>query len=96
MSKQKSAILQMFYGESGNFSNIESPPEETVLLDAVDKAYDILCEKLKPNTELWELFLKFKESLEDLHVFEADNFYAEGFKFGLLMGIEAGESKFKN
>lgn len=85
----------MFYGENGKADNISFPPEEDALLDKVDKYYDLVCEKLKPYPELFELFEKFRESLEDLRCFEADNYYAEGFKFGLLMGVEAGESKFQ-
>ena len=96
MKKQKSAVMQMFYGENGKIDYIENPPEEDALLDVVDKNYELLCEKLQPQTELWELFLKFKDSLEDLHSVEANNFYAEGFKFGLLIGVEAGESKYGN
>ncbi|MDE6691199.1 MAG: hypothetical protein K2K04_04430 [Clostridia bacterium] len=95
MEKQKSAVLQMFYGENGKADYITYPPEEDKLLDEVDKYYDLMCEKLKPQEGLFELFEKFRESLENLRSFEADNYYAEGFKFGLLIGIEAGESKFK-
>lgn len=95
MKKQKSAVLQMFYGENGKADNLTYPPEEDALLDKVDKYYVLMCEKLKPQPELFELFEKFRESLEDLRSFEADNCYAEGFKFGLLIGVEAGESKFE-
>ena len=94
MKEQKSAVLQMFYGENGRMDNIVSPPEAGELLDAVDEAYKLLYEKLQPQAELWELFLKYKRSLEKLLCFEGDVNYAEGFKFGLLIGVEAGESKY--
>lgn len=96
MDKQKTAILQMYYGQRGTGDNLKCTPEYIKLLDAVDNAYDCLCEKLEPNTELRELFLKYKDALEEMHACEVDDHYAEGFKFGLLIGVEAGESKFGN
>ncbi|MDE7379729.1 MAG: hypothetical protein K2N14_01635 [Clostridia bacterium] len=94
MKIHKTAVLQMFYGENGNADNLRCTHEEIELLEIVESNYDLLCEKLKPQKELWELFLKYKESLEKLQLLEADCYYAEGFKFGLLIGVEAGESKF--
>ncbi|MDE7076296.1 MAG: hypothetical protein K2O62_03120 [Clostridia bacterium] len=96
MDKQKSSILQMFYGQRGTANNIRYSPDDFNLIDAVDNSYDLLCAKLQPKTELWELFLKYKDSLENLHLREVDKHYAEGFKFGLLIGVEAGESKFND
>ena len=96
MDKQKTAILQMFYGQRGTPDSIRYPSDYFDIVDVVDKSYDLLSEKLQPQTELWELFLKYKESLESLHIAEVDIHYAEGFKFGLLIGVEAGESKFGN
>lgn len=92
MEKQNSAIMQMFYGRRGNADNIGCTPEYTELLTAVSDAYDCLCKKLEPDTELWELFLKYKDALEEMHVCEVGDHYAEGFKFGLLIGVEAGQS----
>ncbi len=96
MEKQKSSILQMFYGQRGNLDNVKCSSGYFDILDEVAKSYDMLCKKLRLQTELWELFLKYKESLEKLHVCEVDDYYAEGFKFGLLIGVEAGESKFND
>ena len=96
MEKAKSAILQMFYGQNGNVNSLKSFPKQDKLTDAVENNYCLLCEKLKPQAELLELFEKYVESLENYYDCEIDNIYAEGFKFGLLVGIEAGESKFGN
>ena len=86
----------MFYGQRGSCDNIRYSADDIVLLDAVESSYDLLCKKLQPQTELWELFLKYKDSLDNLHIRDVDNHFAEGFKFGLLIGVEAGESKFGN
>lgn len=96
MDKHKTAILRMFYGESGTYDNIGCVPEDFPLVDAVERSYGLLCEKLKPQPEILELFLKYKDGLEDLHISEIEKHYEEGFKFGLLIGVEAGESKFNN
>lgn len=86
----------MFYGQRGTGDNIRYSHGDFDLIDAVDGSYDLLCEKLQPQAELWKLFLKYKECLENLHLREVDKHFAEGFKFGLLIGVEAGESKFDN
>ena len=93
--KVKSVIRQMFYAQRGDCEHVKSSHEYIELIGIVDELYDKLCEKIKTTPEIWELFLKYKDSLENAHIEQIDNFYEEGFKFGLLMGIEAGESKFE-
>ncbi|MDE6373997.1 MAG: hypothetical protein K2L72_05800 [Clostridia bacterium] len=94
VKKQTTAVMQMFYGENGNPSSIKFEPREIPLDTEVNNNYNLLCEKLKPDAETLELFLKYINGLERLNIFKQDVHYAEGFKFGLLIGIEAGESKF--
>lgn len=94
MKKQKTAVMQMFYGENGNPSSIHFDPREIPLGAEVNNNYNLLCEKMKSDAEMLELFLKYTNGLERLNIYKQDVHYAEGFKFGLLIGIEAGESKF--
>lgn len=96
MKRQKSAILQMFYGQRGNAESIKRFDDGNDIINAADSNYIELCKKLKSQPELLDLFIKYKDSMDDLLIREIDNHFAEGFKFGLLIGVEAGESKFSN
>ena len=93
--KNKSAILQMFYGQSGNVNRMKFIPESDPYVKAEGECYRKLQEMLEISPEAWELFLTYNQNKESLHLLSLDAHYLEGFKLGLLMGIEAGESKYK-
>lgn len=92
MKKHKSAVMQMYYGEKGNFESVKGSPCEGELITVIEDNYKLLYDKIKSNDELLNLFNAYKNGLENLQIFETEKYYAEGFKFGLLMGVEAGQS----
>ena len=92
--KNKSAILQMLYGQRGDSDKIKMNTQCEEYLSVADECMDSIKEKLKSMPEVWELFLKYREYMDLIHIEEVDAHYLEGFKFGLLIGVEAGESKF--
>ena len=96
MEKQKSAILQMFYGQRVDSDKIKCPPEYYESLRKAIEYSNKLLEKIKDMPEVSELFSQYNEWTDKTYSLEVDAYYAEGFKFGLLIGIEAGESKFGN
>ena len=89
----KSAIGQMYYGGRGNFESVKTSIESRDKAGEVDEKYNKLKEKLGSQEEIWQLFEDFENALADLHELEAADHYAEGFKFGLILGVEAGVSK---
>lgn len=89
----KSAIAQMYHGGRGSVERMEISRETSDILGEVDEKYNKLKEKLSPQEEIWQLFEDFENALEGLRAEEAADHYAEGFKFGLLLGVEAGASK---
>ncbi len=91
---RKSAILQMFYGERGNVNLIKTDKEHKESSGKVSDYYKELSEKLK-STELSQLFQKFCDAYDGLSAAESTAFYVEGFKFGLLIGIEACDGKYE-
>lgn len=95
MNKQKTAIMQMFYGERGDSEKIIYSDECKECRNKSYEYYEKLCEKFKDDAEVLELFEKFIDWTERANVEEIDVNFAEGFKFGLLIGIEAGESKYE-
>lgn len=95
MEKQKSAVLQMFYGQRGKGDKVKCVTEYREYADKAEEYYQALCKKLKGMPEALELLSNYIEWQERMYVVEIDSNYAEGFKFGLLIGIEASESKFE-
>lgn len=85
---KNSAIRQMFDNERGASSDIPSTEEED---DLVRKAMNLeiqLREKMAGNDELIALYEKTFDAFEDVHSESAFNHYAEGFRFGVLMGLD--------
>ena len=95
MEKQKSAILQMFYGERGDGEKLKCSAEYREYLHKAGEYGQKLYEKIKDNQEILELFKQYDEWTDKAYAVEIDAYYQEGFKFGLLIGVEAGESKFE-
>lgn len=60
--------------------------ESVRLIGIVSDAYDALLAVL--TDEQKALLEKFKSALEDHQCEEVDHFFAEGFKAGVLMGLE--------
>lgn len=89
----KSAIAQMYHCGRGHVEKMEISRETSDILGDVDEKYNKLKDKLSSQEEIWQLFKDFEEALSSLRAEEAADSYAEGFKFGLLLGVEAGASK---
>lgn len=89
----KTAIAQMLHNGRGYVENLTLSRECSDRLTEVDKKYEKLKEKLSSQEEIWKLFEELEDALSGLRAEESADFYAEGFKFGLLLGMEAGESK---
>lgn len=89
----RTAIAQMYFLKRGNFESVTLSRESRDKAGEVDEKYNKLKDKLSPQEEIWQLFEDFEDALADLRAEEAADHYAEGFKFGLLLGVEAGASK---
>ena len=66
--KQKSAIMQMFYGERGNFEFIKHSSEYFDLLSEVGDLYDKIQQKLEALPEVLELFKSMRKKKVNLNV----------------------------
>lgn len=99
-NKSKSKILDLLYGKK--FTYDERVDYDDVTNSKVFDASEIAAEfshKIKDNPELAELFGKLVESNAVANLAEGDLYFSEGFKLGLIIGIEAGEwaaEKIKN
>jgi len=87
---RKSTIKDIFSGLKGNKESMSIPKEVIKNLSEICKFYDELKEKLSP--ELLEPHQKYVGALEKNWCDEVDFYFTEGFKLGLLAGIESMES----
>lgn len=94
MEKEKSVIRQMYYGQAINKNNIVLSEQGKLLSDKVMEIENQILEKLRGQDKICKLFEEFNQAVEALHSEHTDTVFEEGFKCGLLIGIEAGESKF--
>lgn len=84
----KSIIKEMINGRRGQIDMIRVPDNER-LTEEIQDTHVRLKEELNP-----ELFTVFKKHVDALYINfseEADFYFSEGFKLGLLLGIECME-----
>lgn len=86
---KKSAIKDIFHGLRGNIEGMGTPKNDKENLSIVSDTYDELKEKLSP--ELLNLHQKLVDALESDWSEEVDFYFTEGFKLGVLIGIECME-----
>ena len=93
-----SAIMQMFNGQRGKAESVVPSQTYKAHLDECIKVQEKIKEKLKENPDLIALFDKWEWAMLGMEATAADDYYREGFSFGLLMGLEVGMSatKLKN
>lgn len=87
---KKSVIIDIFNGFRGHRETMNMPKDNIKEnMGIVCDTYDELKEKLSP--ELLTLHQKLVDSLENEWSEEVNFYFVEGFKLGLLIGIECLE-----
>ncbi|MCL2862270.1 MAG: hypothetical protein FWE22_07670 [Firmicutes bacterium] len=84
----KSTIRQMYYGEKGSSEQIKVSKEYFNLLQKFTEYEEEFVSKIAAFPELLKLYTKLAESLENANSELFFVHYAEGFKFGFLLGLE--------
>ena len=90
--KIESAILQMFYGQRGTQDSVRPTEKYAQLENKVLESERALMEKLSAFPELIALHQKYIEDLSELYDEEIEMHYAEGFRFGCLIGLDIMKS----
>lgn len=91
--KQQSAIMQMLYGERGQRASIKRTKTEEELFDEINRFDSTLRKHLSPVPETLEIYERIHNLKENIIIELTNKYYTEGFKFGLLMGIEIVEKE---
>ena len=89
----KSAIEQMCSGLRGTYESVQPTDKQSEIMSKVCEADTKLTEMLKDDKEATELFNQFKEAIDEANSEECETFYKEGFRFGILMGIDIVNEK---
>lgn len=87
--KEKSVIKQIFCGERGTFDEIKLSEQYKKAESEMYAAVDAFLEKL--TDEQKEAFDNAYDYIADKSAEYAADHFTEGFKLGLLVGIEAAE-----
>ena len=90
--QEKSKILDILYGKIFTYNErIYIDRECHELLDKTYEKEESLREKLKGNAEHTKLFEEYLDCYIQANSAINDVYFAEGFKTGLLIGLEPGE-----
>lgn len=84
----KSAIEQMCSGLRGTYESVQPTDKQSEIMSKVCETDNKLTELLKDDKEATELFNQFKDAIDEANSEECETFYKEGFRFGVLMGID--------
>lgn len=87
---EKSVFWQMYYGGRGTSEYCQLSKETRAKAGIVSEKYKKLQAVLQTQKEIWRLFEEFEDAIAEYHSEETAERYFEAFKFGLLLGIEAG------
>ena len=90
--KMKSAIREMYYGNRGQQDSIKMTKKYHKIMEETVKNEKILREKLTVYPELLS-YDAIDNSIGTASSEETAFSYVEGFKFGLLMGLEVGNNE---
>lgn len=85
---KNSAFEQMYSGERGRYDSVPLDKEWEKISDIRSDCYDKMEELLKEHSEIKKVFDQLMEATDTLGAIEADSYYKEGFRFGLLLGVE--------
>ena len=88
---KKSTIMDVFQRDRGMPSKIPMSEEYFKRNEKANEAYTKFIAEAKKYPDLFKLFYEMEEAINFTSVAETDDYFIEGFKIGLLIGIEASE-----
>ena len=86
--KRNSTIMKMYYGKCGNSECIPRSEEYSRLLDEVIENDNEIRKQLRKYSDLLALYEKTNNSINAMYAEAMNHYYFEGFRFGILMGID--------
>ena len=93
ISDNKSAILQMLNGEKGTVNSIKASPKNLELLGVFCEKNAAILKKLNDYPEILSLYEEIIDLQEQMEVCTQDEAYIQGFRFGVLLGMDILDDK---
>lgn len=88
---KKSTILEVFQRDRGMSPNIPMSDEYFKLIAKVCDLEKEFMKKIEAEPDLTKQLHELENAIDAASSVEIDNYFVEGFKIGLLIGIEASE-----
>jgi hypothetical protein len=86
--KEYSAIQEMYYGRRGTNEYIKNSQRYQEILTEYIEAMEELEAELKKFPKMLALYEKAETLNEEMQAESLDTHYCEGFRFGVLMGLD--------
>ncbi len=83
-----SAISDMFYGRRGQLDQLPVTEEYRKQFNEFFVYQKELEEKLKQNPDLLQLYKQVLNSYDEVVCIQVEDYYAEGFRYGVLIGLD--------
>ncbi len=94
--KRRSAIKEMYLGVRGNYETIKLSKDCINLISKVSAKEETLLKKLKGKQEIMELYKNYKTALENAQSEAYNDYFCEGFRFGMLIGLDVINNNIEN
>lgn len=91
-----SAIQQMILGHRGNIESVKYGKEHNKVFDKFCNKYEEFTQKYSDNPEIITLFNEVCDAADKEQAFAEEDLYIEGFRFGVLIGIDIMSENSKN
>ena len=86
-----SAIKDLYYGERGDSELIEPSEKIRELFEKVNERREEMEKLLENYSDIKIAFLKFIDAQEELRLTIMHEYYAEGLRFGVLLGLDVAD-----
>lgn len=86
--KYKSAIKAMFYEGRGMSDGVRMSERYKEIINKVVKSEEIFLDRIKDNRGAQEAYKELESQTQKLKCEEVASFYEEGFRFGVLLGLD--------
>ena len=82
----------MFYLERGNCENIKLSKEYEKILKEITELDENFINAIEKDSKLLEMYKEVSNKQDELCLEDCYLHYAEGFRFGVLMGLDIAET----
>lgn len=91
--KRNSIIKKLYLGKNPLYASVPYSKKYERLLEEAIKYEKLMRSSLEKYPEILSLYEKTNEVIDDLNNQTVDEFYMEGFRFGVLLGMDIADVK---